>query len=1442
MMPSEIEVLYDITTLGSIHCAPGVEGAGIFRATKLLGQALHESDNVRLSLCSAASQWHKAVRYLNETQDFDPALFLLPSHGSNPAQPMTGLCDGRSANDPKRTTVTEYLNQAYSPERIYNPGSFDVYHLNWRAAERIPAHARPAIVTSVFDVIALKRPDWFVASGEPNPIGDYLAGLISSAKPQHHITVNTESVKSDVLELFPDLSSNQVHVVPLGVSERFERSDDQDAIARVRERYGVPAASRYLLCVNTLEPRKNMAAAIEAFAELVADGVDDDVCLVLAGSKGWLYEDVIAKTSRYGPEAQSRIIFTGYVADVDMPTLYSGATAFCYPSLDEGFGLPVLEAMRAGLPVISSNRAPLVEVAGNAALLVEPTDTTSLAGAMHTLLKDDDLRTRLSDEGVVRAESYTWERSAAEMHDVYERASADAIGRRKRFRRKDSAPHRSEVANSSLESMRDRFRGHRVFVLGAGSTDVVPHDLFANELTIVTNGWGTTTTRGWKPDWYVVADPEIESAAGELINGLTGSLFLFDEGSDVLRSGSDVRSVASLLESESSSQLPDLDRHGPFRSLQVALYLAAHLGFDSIYLVDPEAAGGWTLGGPKHGTAHNEERRRSWHRNYRSAQETKGRSIVNTSPAQLTGVYATSHLANAITHSSVPDFNRADQVSLDETQVVAKLFARQPKKVRTMLDIGAHRGTSAVHFVKDDWKVHCFEPDPDNRSHLQRKFGDYPNLSIDDRAVGREPATKVPFFTSPQSSGISGLSDFHRTHEQTGLVDMTTVAEIVTDRGLRHIDFLKIDVEGFDFDVLRGVPWDTVRPDVIECEFEDAKTVPLGHTTSDIADFLIGMGYSVYLSEWHPIIEYGVAHDWRRLVPYPGLEVPGDSWGNILAFKADPGMDELLDIFRSVTTSRKVQEVDVGRGSSSTSFEKRRIPPVSASSDHEEQPAQVGSSSYLLRRLRDGLVAMWKLATPLALVLVTLCVLTVILPQRLATLSASAAVLGIALAGLAVVGRLVLKNAAAIRLVGTRLDRHEARITREASRLSNRVTSLQDDRDLMRNALDEFFGRLEAIPTDITTRVSRLEHGASQQEKLVRAISDSERGVSDRVSEMLETQTGLAELATLLQAELAEAKSTTSGNEIRLSALEAVGLEALTERIQGHDVRLSGLAEEADAFRTNGQEALADLRSELLVLVEHIRTQSEFSNYSNAWALRTQTRRLGGEDVARIREHWLRHLGLDLTDREIWNLAHSICMDEEVCEGRLATTVQAAILRALVSLSIDSPTVEFLEIGTLFGVAAGSLHRTLDRAGKDMRLTLVDPLDGYYGTSPVDRQTGVRITADTLRTNLHRLNVDKDSYRLIQHKSTLPEAVDLVSDRQYDLLLIDGDHSLKGVANDFERFAPLVKPGGFVIFDDYDTVDWPSIKPYVDEHARPLDDWLWIGGEWRTGILRRKVT
>jgi glycosyltransferase involved in cell wall biosynthesis len=171
----------------------------------------------------------------------------------------------------------------------------------------------------------------------------------------------------------------------------------------------------YLLSVSTIQPRKNYTRLIEAFAKLISDfGFRiSDLHLVICGSRGWMFDDVFQTAERLG--LRDRVLFPDFVSDDDLPALYAGATLFVYPSLYEGFGLPVAEAMACGAPVVSSNASSLPEVAGDAALYFDPRDVDAMTDALRRALADDALRADLRARGFAQAKKFSWEKAAAEL-------------------------------------------------------------------------------------------------------------------------------------------------------------------------------------------------------------------------------------------------------------------------------------------------------------------------------------------------------------------------------------------------------------------------------------------------------------------------------------------------------------------------------------------------------------------------------------------------------------------------------------------------------------------------------------------------------------------------------------------------------------------------------------------------------------------------------------------------------------------------------------------------------------------------------------------------------------------------------------------------------------------------------------------------------------------
>jgi glycosyltransferase involved in cell wall biosynthesis len=228
-----------------------------------------------------------------------------------------------------------------------------------------------------------------------------------------HILADSENTAQDLAELW-NVPSDKISVLYPGVGSRFCPVADATKLECVRRRYDLP--QHFIFAVGTLQPRKNYGRLIEAFGRLLSATHDRSLSLVVAGGKGWLYDSIFDSARRLG--LQKEVVFVGYVDDNDLPALYSLAELFVFPSLYEGFGLPVLEAMACGTPVICSEASSLPEVAGDAALMVDPLDVDGWAQAMGQVLNDGGLRQTMIGRGMIRASSFSWERAARELQRV----------------------------------------------------------------------------------------------------------------------------------------------------------------------------------------------------------------------------------------------------------------------------------------------------------------------------------------------------------------------------------------------------------------------------------------------------------------------------------------------------------------------------------------------------------------------------------------------------------------------------------------------------------------------------------------------------------------------------------------------------------------------------------------------------------------------------------------------------------------------------------------------------------------------------------------------------------------------------------------------------------------------------------------------------------------
>ncbi|MFQ5822485.1 MAG: glycosyltransferase family 4 protein [bacterium] len=227
-----------------------------------------------------------------------------------------------------------------------------------------------------------------------------------------HIITVSESSRRDILRLFR-LPEDRVTAIALGVGEECRVINDESLLARVRNHYRLPG--HFILNVGTIQPRKNLVRLVESFAQLRNELPHK---LVIVGRQAWRAEELFFAISKH--KLEDHVIFLGMVPNEDLPVIYNLADIFVYPSLYEGFGLPVLEAMSCGTPTITSNNSSLAEVAGDAALLVDPKDVESITEALRELALHPSHLNELRCKGLSRAKIFSWERTARETLNVFE--------------------------------------------------------------------------------------------------------------------------------------------------------------------------------------------------------------------------------------------------------------------------------------------------------------------------------------------------------------------------------------------------------------------------------------------------------------------------------------------------------------------------------------------------------------------------------------------------------------------------------------------------------------------------------------------------------------------------------------------------------------------------------------------------------------------------------------------------------------------------------------------------------------------------------------------------------------------------------------------------------------------------------------------------------------
>ncbi len=277
----------------------------------------------------------------------------------------------------------------------------DIYHFfNYI----VPPRIKGKVINTVYDMAFLKHPETL----DPKNLKRIKKDISYSINRSEKIITISENSKKEIMD-FCHLPENKIKIIYPAPSLP-EKSADF-AILSGKHYIKKP----YLLYVGTLEPRKNIERLIDAY--FLFSKETDGYQLVIAGNKGWMYDAIFEKVKNLSME--NNVIFTGYITEEEKKSLYENASLFLYPSLYEGFGMPIAEAMSLGVPVICSNTSAMPEVGGEAAVLVNPFDIKAMEDAMLSVISDTEKRKQMSEKGVMQSRNFNWDTSAKELVKLY---------------------------------------------------------------------------------------------------------------------------------------------------------------------------------------------------------------------------------------------------------------------------------------------------------------------------------------------------------------------------------------------------------------------------------------------------------------------------------------------------------------------------------------------------------------------------------------------------------------------------------------------------------------------------------------------------------------------------------------------------------------------------------------------------------------------------------------------------------------------------------------------------------------------------------------------------------------------------------------------------------------------------------------------------------------
>lgn len=426
-----INVIYDISLLGTAFYFERIRN-GIARTIEglLLGMKDVPGCSLTFSAYNTPEQLVQSQEYVAAHPSLSSCPLCRPTSSHlnlllQAARQLYPSPEKAVAHRYRRRAVSFVINRVAAGGSLLDNESIssaDVLHSSYYPLPQRPVgSARLQRFLTIYDMIPLLFPEYF----EPQIVRNF-TDIIRSIRPDDWVLAISESTKNDFCA-WTGFDPARVFVTPLAASNLFYYCNDPLKNSQVRSRYGIPDGP-YALSLCTLEPRKNIDHTIRCFVKTIREQRIPDLNLVLVGTKGWNFERIFTEIA-HADDIRERIFVTGYVPDEELASLYSAAMMFVCPSLYEGFGLPLLEAMQCGVPVISSNSSSLPEVVGSAGLMVSPTDGDALCQAFWDLYRSSELRGEMSRKSLVRAERFSWEQCAEDTVAAYRVATAGNSGR-----------------------------------------------------------------------------------------------------------------------------------------------------------------------------------------------------------------------------------------------------------------------------------------------------------------------------------------------------------------------------------------------------------------------------------------------------------------------------------------------------------------------------------------------------------------------------------------------------------------------------------------------------------------------------------------------------------------------------------------------------------------------------------------------------------------------------------------------------------------------------------------------------------------------------------------------------------------------------------------------------------------------------------------------------